>query len=124
MDAAAQFLVGEHDFRSFCKVSSAEAILADGRSTSRELTHLGVSRVCEAGEDLVVLDVTGNAFLHNMVRAITGTLVEVGRGHRSGAWVAEALAACNRAAAGPTAPACGLTFERVTYPEGSLVPWA
>ena len=124
MDAAAQCLVGEHDFRSFCKVSSAEAILADGRSTSRELTHLGVSRVCEAGEDLVVLDVTGNAFLHNMVRAITGTLVEVGRGHRSGAWVAEALAACDRAAAGPTAPACGLTFERVTYPEGSLVPWA
>ena len=123
MHEAAQCLVGEHDFRSFCKVSSAEAILADGRSTSRELTHVSVGREREAGEDLIVLDVTGNAFLHNMVRAITGTLVEVGRGHRSPSWVSEALEACRRTAAGPTAPALGLTFERVDYPDGALAPW-
>ncbi|MBR1828025.1 MAG: tRNA pseudouridine(38-40) synthase TruA [Atopobiaceae bacterium] len=120
MNEAAGHLLGEHDFRSFCKTSSAETILADGRSTSRCLTKLQVSAVTEVGEDYVVLDVEGNAFLHNMVRAITGTLVEVGSGRRSPSWVAEALAACNRAAAGPTAPACGLTLERVDYPQSAL----
>lgn len=123
MHEAAQCLVGEHDFRSFCKVSSAAAILADGRSTSRELTHVSVTREREAGEDLIVLDVTGNAFLHNMVRAITGTLVEVGRGHRDPSWVRAALEARERTAAGPTAPALGLTFEQVCYEEGALTPW-
>ena len=72
----------------------------------------------------VVVDVEGNAFLHNMVRAITGTLVEVGQGRRDAAWVAHALAARDRSAAGPTAPAMGLTLERVTYPQGALVPWS
>ena len=121
MHEAAQCLVGEHDFMSFCKVSSAEAIRADGRSTSRYLAEVSVSRVIEAGEELVAIDVVGNAFLHNMVRAITGTLVEVGQGRRDAAWVAHALEACDRKAAGPTAPACGLTLERVDYPAGSLV---
>lgn len=121
MHEAAQCLVGEHDFMSFCKVSSAEAIRADGRSTSRYLAEVSVSRVIEAGEKLVAIDVVGNAFLHNMVRAITGTLVEVGQGRRDAAWVARALEACDRKAAGPTAPACGLTLERVDYPAGSLV---
>ena len=120
MNAAAGHLLGEHDFRSFCKTSSAESILADGRSTSRCLTKLQVSAVTEVGESYVALDVEGNAFLHNMVRAITGTLVEVGSGRRDPSWVAEVLAACDRAAAGPTAPACGLTLERVDYPQGAL----
>lgn len=124
MDAAAQALVGEHDFMSFCKLSSANLILADGRSTCRNVTTLRVSRVTEAGEDYVAIDVEGNAFLHNMVRAITGTLVEVGAGRRSVGWVAQVLEARDRAAAGPTAPACGLTLERVTYDPGVLVPWA
>ncbi|MDO5120227.1 MAG: tRNA pseudouridine(38-40) synthase TruA [Coriobacteriales bacterium] len=121
MDAAAQCLVGEHDFKSFCKVSSAENILADGRSTSRYLSNAHVSRILEAGEELVSIEVAGNAFLHNMVRAITGTLVEVGQGRRDAAWVAQVLEARDRRAAGPTAPALGLTFERVDYPEGALV---
>lgn len=120
MNAAASHLLGEHDFRSFCKTSSAESILADGRSTSRCLTKLQVSAVTEVGESYVALDVEGNAFLHNMVRAITGTLVEVGSGRRDPSWVAEVLAACDRATAGPTAPACGLTLERVDYPLGAL----
>ena len=71
----------------------------------------------------VVVDVEGNAFLHNMVRIIVGTLVEVGRGNRAVSWVGEALEACDRGAAGPTAPACGLVFEAVSYDEGVLVPW-
>lgn len=122
MNEAAACLVGEHDFRSFCKATSAQVLEEDGRSTCRCLTRVEVSRQREAGEDLVCVDVEGNAFLHNMVRIIVGTLVEVGRGHRDAAWVAEALAARDRRAAGQTAPAQGLTFERVYYPEGALTP--
>ena len=64
----------------------------------------------------------GNAFLHALVRTIVGTLVEVGSHRRDESWVAEALAACDRAAAGPTAPADGLVFAGVAYPDGLLTP--
>ena len=123
MDRAAQLLVGEHDFASFCKVSSARMLQEAGRSTSRCLTSVRVSDDVELGEPIVAIDVEGNAFLHNMVRIITGTLVEVGRGHRDPAWVAEVLAARDRTAAGQTAPPEGLTFVGVDYPEGLLHPW-
>ena len=123
MDAASQALVGEHDFRSFCKATSAHLLEADGRSSCRCLSSVRVSHVCEAGEELVAVDVTGNAFLHNMVRIIVGSLVEVGRGHRDAAWLEGALAARDRSAADPTAPARGLVFERVDYPEGALEAW-
>ncbi|MBM6774620.1 tRNA pseudouridine(38-40) synthase TruA [Olsenella profusa] len=118
MDAAARPLIGEHDFKSFCKASSAE-----GKPTCRNVSRLRVHRVEEAGEELVAIDVTGNAFLHNMVRTIAGTLVEVGRGHRDPSWAADVLAACDRTAAGPCAPAKGLTFVGVKYPELTLTPW-
>lgn len=123
MGEAASVLLGEHDFRSFCKASSAGLLEADGRSTCRRLSAVSVVRAREAGEELVAIDVRGNAFLHNMVRVIAGTLVEVGRGHRDASWVARALAAHDRSAAGPTAPAHGLTFEWVGYPEAALVSW-
>ena len=123
MDEAAQLLVGEHDFLSFCKVSSARMMQEAGRSTSRCLTSVRVTHDVELGEPIVAIDVEGNAFLHNMVRIITGTLVEVGRGHREPAWVGEVLAARNRTAAGQTAPPEGLTFAGVDYPEGLLALW-
>jgi tRNA pseudouridine38-40 synthase len=123
MDAAAQGLVGEHDFKSFCKASSAAILAEDGRSTSRYLQSVRVTRAQEAGEELVLVDVAGNAFLHNMVRIIVGSLVEVGRGHRDAAWLERGLAACDRAAVGPTAPAEGLVFQQVDYPTGSLTRW-
>ena len=119
MAEAARPLLGEHDFKSFCKASSAE-----GKPTSRYVGALDVGRVREAGEELVAIDVTGNAFLHNMVRTIAGSLVEVGRGHRAPGWIEGVLAARDRAAAGPCAPAKGLTFVGVAYPEGVLEPWA
>ena len=118
MNRAARCLVGEHDFKSFCK-----AISAEGKPTCRYVGSLEVSRVSEAGEELVAIDITGNAFLHNMVRTIAGTLVEVGRGHQSEAWVEQVLEARERTAAGPCAPAKGLTFVGVEYPESALVPW-
>ena len=123
MNAAARPLVGEHDFRSFCKASSAELLIADGRSTSRNLSDVSVDVTVEAGERLIVFDVAGNAFLHNMVRAIGGKVVEVGRGNRPVGWVADVLAARDRCAAGPTAPAQGLVLECVDYPSGVLTPW-
>lgn len=119
MAEAARPLLGEHDFKSFCKASSAE-----GKPTSRYVGALDVGRVREAGDELVAIDVTGNAFLHNMVRTIAGSLVEVGRGHRAPGWIEGVLAARDRAAAGPCAPAKGLTFVGVAYPEGILEPWA
>ena len=118
MDAAAQCLIGEHDFKSFCKATSAV-----DKPTHRYVASLRVTEAEEAGERLVCIDIEGNAFLHNMVRTIAGTLVEVGRGHRGAAWVADALAVCDRSAAGPCAPACGLTFVGVDYPTGSLTDW-
>ncbi len=123
MNEAASALLGEHDFKSFCKASSAQLLEEDGRSTCRCLTRVAASEVVEAGERLVVVDVEGNAFLHNMVRIMVGSLVEVGRGHRDPSWVARALEARQRSAAGPTAPAQGLSFEGVRYDEGTLVPW-
>ena len=59
--------------------------------------------------------VVGSSFLHSMVRTIVGTLVDVGRGRRPEEWVAEALAACDRSAAGECAPAQGLVFWDVRY---------
>lgn len=118
MDGAARALEGEHDFKSFCKAVSAE-----GKPTHRYLERVHVHEEQECGERIVCVDVKGNAFLHSMVRTITGTLVEVGRGHHDAAWVAAALSACDRKAAGPCAPAKGLTFVGVDYPEGLLEPW-
>ena len=123
MNEAAACLLGEHDFRSFCKATSADLLVSEGLSTSRNLTEVRASRIEEAGEELVAIDVSGNAFLHNMVRIIAGTLVEVGRGHRDASWVAAALAARDRSSAGPTLPPEGLTLERVDYPTGLLIQW-
>ena len=123
MAEAASPLVGEHDFRSFCKVSSATMLEEAGRSLSRNVEVLEVSEVTECGEDLIAVDVRGNAFLHNMVRIIVGTLVEVGRHNRDNGFVLRALEAKDRRAAGPTAPAKGLVFTDVTYPAGQLTPF-
>lgn len=110
MRAATACLVGEHDFKSFCKAQSAE-----GKTTMRRVDEITIEREVQMGEECLVIRVVGNAFLHSMVRTIVGTLVQVGAGNREPAWVADVLAACDRAAAGETAPACGLTFWKVTY---------
>ena len=123
MQEAALCLVGEHDFTSFCKVSSAELIRRDGRSLCRCLSEVEVAHAVELGEELIAVDVVGNAFLHNMVRIIVGSLVEVGRGNRPVDWLRTALERRDRRAAGPTAPADGLVFVDARYPEDALRPW-
>lgn len=115
MAEAARCLVGEHDFKSFCKVASAE-----GKPTCRNVMSVSFERTREMGEDVLAFTIKGNAFLHSMVRTIVGTLVEVGLGRRDAEWVGEALEARDRRAAGPTAPARGLTFDHVDYDAGIL----
>jgi len=112
MRTGASHLLGEHDFRSFCVTGSAE-----GKRTVRGIEVLEIAPAVEMGEHCVVVRVVGRSFLHSMVRIVVGTLVEVGRGKRDPAWVGEALKACERAAAGQTAPPEGLTLWYVTYPD-------
>ena len=105
MRAAADHLVGEHDFASFCR--------RDGdRTLVRRLDALAVSRPRRGWVDLRV---AGSAFCHQQVRSIVGSLVEVGRGRREPAWIGEVLEARDRTMAGPVAPPHGLVLERVTY---------
>jgi tRNA pseudouridine38-40 synthase len=127
MHAAAHALVGKHDFSSFESVGSERP---DSIRTITELTvrrgHVAESlrdSRCQlpvserlAHEDRVTIEVSGDGFLYNMVRAIVGTLVEVGRGTRDVTWPAEVLATCDRTKAGQTAPPHGLFLVRVVYP--------
>ncbi len=115
MDDAAHRLLGERDFKSFCKTASAV-----GKPTCRNVQAVSFAREVNLGEECLAFTIRGNAFLHSMVRTIVGTLVEVGSHRRDPAWVDEVLAARDRAAAGPTAPACGLCFMDVAYDEGAL----
>ena len=115
MRKAASYLIGEHDFKSFCMAVSAE-----GKSTNRNVFSITVEPEQVWGENLVVITVKGNAFLHSMVRTIVGTLVAVGLGRRKPEWVQKVLEARNRSAAGENAPAQGLVFWEVSY-EGERV---
>ena len=105
MQAAGRLLVGRHDFKSFEPGGSPR------ENTEREIFHLDIT---ENGPELHV-DVEGGGFLYRMVRNLVGTLTEVGRGHRTPAWVAEVLEARDRTAAGPCAPAKGLCLMEVRY---------
>lgn len=111
MRRAGSLLVGEHDFKSFCVAESAE-----GQRTFRRLDAVELFEERHLGESCLTIRVAGNAFLHSMVRVIVGSLVEVGTGRRDAEWLAEARAACDRRAAGPTAPAHGLVLHAVSYP--------
>jgi len=116
MRAAAARVIGTHDFRSF-QTGSAEW-LAEGRAEGRERstvrTVLSVDLRGEAGGELR-LEVRGSGFLRHMVRTLAGTLLEVGRGRREPASLGSVLDARDRKAAGPTAPALGLTLVEVEY---------
>lgn len=110
MRAAAELLVGRHDFASF------ETTGSERSSTVRTLTEVRVGQGGAAGEQIDI-EVEGDGFLYNMVRGIAGTLVEVGRGARRPSWITEVLAARDRRAAGPNAPPQGLVLVRVDYAE-------
>lgn len=106
MHAAAQALVGLHDFSAF------RTVHCQAPHANRDLHEITVTR---SGEEVVV-EVQANAFLHHMVRNIVGSLLEVGRGDRPPHWIAELLAGRDRSLAGPTAPSQGLVFMGPRYP--------
>ncbi len=106
MRAAARILVGEHDFGSFCRTPERP-----GASTVRDLRRLTV----RATGTRLEVRAEANAFLHQMVRSLVGTLVAVGEGKLEPDAMGEVLRAKDRSAAGPVAPAHGLTLLRVTY---------
>lgn len=105
MRQAAKYLVGEHDFKSFCQTG------AQVQSTVRTLYQVEIE---EQGDDLIIR-VCGNGFLYNMVRIIAGTLMEIGQGKREPEEMLSILEAKNRGSAGPTAPAHALTLIRYDF---------
>lgn len=105
MQMAAAYLVGEHDFKSFC--SSGSQV----ESTVRTITDISV----EKHGEMISIRVSGNGFLYNMVRIIVGTLMKIGLGVWEPERMEEILNACDRNAAGPKAEARGLTLVEIRY---------
>jgi len=105
MQKAAVYLIGEHDFKSFCSVKT-HAI-----DTVRTIYQLEVTKM----EDIITISITGNGFLYNMVRIIVGTLIKVGRGAYLPEKMPDILNGHKRGLAGPTAHANGLTLIHIEY---------
>jgi tRNA pseudouridine38-40 synthase len=105
MNQAAAYLVGEHDFKSFCSAG------AQVQTTVRTIYAVNVTKE----DDMVHIRITGNGFLYNMVRIIAGTLMQVGTGLMEPERVKEILEARDRSKAGPTAVAKGLTLVEIRY---------
>ncbi|MCD7868638.1 MAG: tRNA pseudouridine(38-40) synthase TruA [Clostridiales bacterium] len=105
MREAVSFLIGRHDFASFCGAG------AQVKSTIRTITSMEVERE----GDMITIRVRGTGFLYNMVRILAGTLIEIGNGQYPPERMKEILEARNREAAGPTAPAHGLTLMGIEF---------
>ena len=104
MRLAAAYFLGEHDFSAFCANKNMK------KSTVRYIERFEVQKT----DDEIVFWVTGNGFLHHMVRIMVGTLLEVGRGERAPESI-PTLFGASRAASGELIPACGLCLMEVSY---------
>lgn len=107
MHQAGQALIGEHDFSSY------RAQGCQSKTPVRRVISLDVRRE----DDLVIIEIRANAFLHHMVRNIAGVLMTIGRGERPLDWAGEILAQRNRTKGGVTAPPDGLYLLGVDYPD-------
>jgi len=107
MRKEAAVLPGRHDFKCFQR-RSASSPIKDTRRTVKKIT-------LKKEKNLIHIDIEANGFLHNMVRNIVGTLIEIGRGYLPGGSMRKILSSKDRAKAGPTAPAKGLTLLKVRY---------
>ena len=105
MRQACQYIVGEHDFASFC--SSGSQV----KTTARTIYHLDISKE----NDVIAISISGNGFLYNMVRIIVGTLIKVGMKVYPPEHVKEILDARDRDMAGPKSPAKGLTLVGIEF---------
>jgi len=112
MQQGAQYLLGEHDFTSY------RALGCQAKNPVRRITHISVTR----SSDLIILDVTANAFLHHMVRNIVGVLINIGAGHQEPIWAQQVLQVKDRTLGGVTAPPYGLYFMEASYPEHFEIP--
>jgi tRNA pseudouridine38-40 synthase len=110
MAEAAAVLVGRHDFNSF------RSVACQSKTSIKTLDLLSVQR----GGEEIDIEVGSRSFLHNQVRILVGTLQLVGRGQWSKRDVEEALAACDRTRAGPTAPPIGLCLMEVRYGDAAI----
>ena len=106
MRKAASYLIGEHDFASFC---------ASNHQAEETVRTLYAITVDKGSDDIVTIRLRGNGFLYNMVRIIAGTLIRVGSGMYPPEHMKEILEARSRSAAGDTAPAKGLTLVGIEY---------
>ncbi len=104
MQQGAKLFLGTHDFSAFCANKNMK------KSTVRYIEAFDITRT----ENEIRFTVTGNGFLHHMVRIMVGTLLEIGRGERALESIEELFGA-ERAQAGALVPACGLCLEEVTY---------
>lgn len=105
MKEAASYLIGEHDFKSFCGTG------AQVKTTVRTVKEIQI----EKSGDRITIRITGEGFLYNMVRIIAGTLMDIGGGLYPPEKMKESLEAKDRKKAGPTAPARGLTLMKIQY---------
>lgn len=115
MQEGAEHLVGEHDFTSFCNVQTQSENHVRKIENILMKKQLLSDNIDEEGPSLIVLEITGNGFLYNMVRIIAGTLIQVGAGRREAGDVAAMLEARDRRAAGPTAPPEGLILKKIIF---------
>ena len=116
MNEAVKYLVGKHDFKSFkaSGTSSKNSFKASGTSSKNSVRIIYDAKVTRDG-DLVKIELTGSGFLYNMVRIISGTLVEVGEGKIAPEMVKQILEKKDRSLAGKTLPANGLCLMKVDY---------
>jgi tRNA pseudouridine38-40 synthase len=107
MQKAAQYLMGEHDFNAY------RAVACQAKSPVRTVYQLDVTR----RDELILIDIEANAFLHHMVRNIAGVLMAIGAGEQEPGWAKEVLEGRDRSLGGVTAPPDGLYLMEVVYPE-------
>ena len=115
MQMACDPLVGEHDFSSFCRRPKVDGP-AEPSMTRRVTSAVWSEHRTDAGQRLLRFEIRANAFCHQMVRSIVGTLVDVGRHRLTPGEISGILRARNRTAAGTVAPPEGLTLWEVGYP--------
>lgn len=107
MNSAAELLLGEQDFATFCRTHT------DVKTT---ICHVSEAQWVQVSETEAYFTITANRFLRNMVRAIVGTLFDIGRGKMTKGQLAEIIALHNRCRAGQSAPAEGLSLIEIKYP--------
>ena len=119
MNKAAELLLGEHDFSCFEKVggnnTTSICTITEAAWSTYKPTHVELIRAPYSEGDYIVFKIRANRFLRNMVRAIVGSLIEVGRGKKDPSWITELIASGSRSAAGQSVPGNALFFCGAEY---------